>query len=152
MIRRPPRSTLFPYTTLFRSRLARERGSRFLSESLVVLIPHDASWVIARRREQRERDEGHVRVTPHAIREPSGIGRERDGAAPAKPEAHDHRPVVHRRDDRVGGKRSQGAANPRSARFVPALDQTLEVTVIAGVAFQRGQHVRGPPPAGAPPG
>src|SRR2546430_13332672 len=26
MIRRPPRSTLFPYTTLFRSRLARQRG------------------------------------------------------------------------------------------------------------------------------
>src|SRR2546422_5172373 len=27
MIRRPPRSTLFPYTTLFRSRLARGRRS-----------------------------------------------------------------------------------------------------------------------------
>src|SRR5256886_9666685 len=26
MIRRPPRSTLFPYTTLFRSRAARRRG------------------------------------------------------------------------------------------------------------------------------
>src|SRR5690242_20783783 len=26
MIRRPPRSTLFPYTTLFRSRCARARG------------------------------------------------------------------------------------------------------------------------------
>src|SRR5256885_8536893 len=32
MIRRPPRSTLFPYTTLFRSnRAARLRGPRFLS-------------------------------------------------------------------------------------------------------------------------
>src|SRR5256886_15916588 len=28
MIRRPPRSTLFPYTTLFRSRAARRRRSR----------------------------------------------------------------------------------------------------------------------------
>src|SRR3712207_8511379 len=28
MIRRPPRSTLFPYTTLFRSRLAGLRGER----------------------------------------------------------------------------------------------------------------------------
>src|SRR5438445_3303381 len=28
MIRRPPRSTLFPYTTLFRSRHARERRPR----------------------------------------------------------------------------------------------------------------------------
>src|SRR2546427_6833329 len=26
MIRRPPRSTLFPYTTLFRSRLVRQKG------------------------------------------------------------------------------------------------------------------------------
>src|SRR2546426_9370335 len=29
MIRRPPRSTLFPYTTLFRSRLVLTRRSRF---------------------------------------------------------------------------------------------------------------------------
>src|SRR3712207_7257469 len=28
MIRRPPRSTLFPYTTLFRSDLARQRGMK----------------------------------------------------------------------------------------------------------------------------
>src|SRR2546430_17091753 len=28
MIRRPPRSTLFPYTTLFRSRSRRDHGSR----------------------------------------------------------------------------------------------------------------------------
>src|SRR2546430_11638010 len=28
MIRRPPRSTLFPYTTLFRSHVAREPGTR----------------------------------------------------------------------------------------------------------------------------
>src|SRR2546430_7516483 len=28
MIRRPPRSTLFPYTTLFRSRLSRHRALR----------------------------------------------------------------------------------------------------------------------------
>src|SRR2546425_8613213 len=31
MIRRPPRSTLFPYTTLFRSVLGRESRSRFSS-------------------------------------------------------------------------------------------------------------------------
>src|SRR5260221_10912084 len=29
MIRRPPRSTLFPYTTLFRSQLARARPDQF---------------------------------------------------------------------------------------------------------------------------
>src|SRR3712207_8017633 len=32
MIRRPPRSTLFPYTTLFRSRLLEQRG--FKAESI----------------------------------------------------------------------------------------------------------------------
>src|SRR2546428_1856878 len=33
MIRRPPRSTLFPYTTLFRSNLAVQWGSYLLAES-----------------------------------------------------------------------------------------------------------------------
>src|SRR3712207_8907322 len=32
MIRRPPRSTLFPYTTLFRSRQERRPDSRYASE------------------------------------------------------------------------------------------------------------------------
>src|SRR2546429_9314411 len=32
MIRRPPRSTLFPYTTLFRSGLARPRGAHQAQE------------------------------------------------------------------------------------------------------------------------
>src|SRR2546425_6864039 len=35
MIRRPPRSTLFPYTTLFRSQIARIRdGLRFAEDAL----------------------------------------------------------------------------------------------------------------------
>src|SRR5256885_6282150 len=32
MIRRPPRSTLFPYTTLFRSAVARDRGGQCVGE------------------------------------------------------------------------------------------------------------------------
>src|SRR2546427_1374984 len=32
MIRRPPRSTLFPYTTLFRSRLRAQRGEVHVTE------------------------------------------------------------------------------------------------------------------------
>src|SRR5947209_11612216 len=35
MTRRPPRSTLFPYTTLFRSRNSRQRASRSALVSLV---------------------------------------------------------------------------------------------------------------------
>src|SRR5258708_8576681 len=34
MIRRPPRSTLFPYTTLFRSRLIRKRAKKQLPHEL----------------------------------------------------------------------------------------------------------------------
>src|SRR2546423_6841570 len=39
MIRRPPRSTLFPYTTLFRSHTAADRGDLEIAE---VLIAHGA--------------------------------------------------------------------------------------------------------------
>src|SRR3712207_8558597 len=38
MIRRPPRSTLFPYTTLFRSRL--EGGSSMVRDARRTLLPH----------------------------------------------------------------------------------------------------------------
>src|SRR3712207_9011877 len=40
MIRRPPRSTLFPYTTLFRSR----HGSALLPQEAHKLIP---GWIVA---------------------------------------------------------------------------------------------------------
>src|SRR5256886_14972775 len=39
MIRRPPRSTLFPNTTLFRSLIARERGSCFFLGELLTDLP-----------------------------------------------------------------------------------------------------------------
>src|SRR2546429_5170377 len=39
MIRRPPRSTLFPYTTLFRSRRPLRRGSFLVSAQLFVEFP-----------------------------------------------------------------------------------------------------------------
>src|SRR2546425_8663956 len=44
MIRRPPRSTLFPYTTLFRSGEAREPGLERLQPAPVVLGRHGARW------------------------------------------------------------------------------------------------------------
>src|SRR3712207_7286895 len=52
MIRRPPRSTLFPYTTLFRSRarrgppdgLSRRRGSR-QEVRLCAWCDHDVMWL-----------------------------------------------------------------------------------------------------------
>src|SRR3989442_10066450 len=85
MIRRPPRSTLFPYTTLFRSRIERrERGlsqgpcelaqcqrarGRRVHEQLPVIqlfAPH----IIARRRVKEDRSEEHtseLQSRPHLV-------------------------------------------------------------------------------------
>src|SRR2546425_8506381 len=38
MIRRPPRSTLFPYTTLFRSRVLEERAAPAAAETLAARV------------------------------------------------------------------------------------------------------------------
>src|SRR5690242_21320791 len=38
MIRRPPRSTLFPYTTLFRSRLVQRGGDPLVRDLLLVQV------------------------------------------------------------------------------------------------------------------
>src|SRR5437899_6513492 len=48
MIRRPPRSTLFPYTTLFRSGLAmRRRWAEYLTVIATgILIPYEAYEVV----------------------------------------------------------------------------------------------------------
>src|SRR3989442_7706023 len=53
MIRRPPRSTLFPYTTLFRSELLREVGA------LRILLPPVAAYLERRGPEEAER---HLRA------------------------------------------------------------------------------------------
>src|SRR3712207_8002738 len=42
MIRRPPRSTLFPYTTLFRSRAGAGAGERGAAARVPRLVPHAA--------------------------------------------------------------------------------------------------------------
>src|SRR3712207_8158120 len=52
MIRRPPRSTLFPYTTLFRSRLgAPRRGGRVRPATSAAGSPKDASGRLPRRQD-----------------------------------------------------------------------------------------------------
>src|SRR2546427_4003022 len=54
MIRRPPRSTLFPYTTLFRSaprstgRPIAVRGLWLVAAALQLLLPGAAAWADAR--------------------------------------------------------------------------------------------------------
>src|SRR3712207_8222869 len=55
MIRRPPRSTLFPYTTLFRSRVARDRRLgrvqplQGLDAGLLIHAHHQLALLIQRR-------------------------------------------------------------------------------------------------------
>src|SRR5256885_12319065 len=66
MIRRPPRSTLFPYTTLFRSHghdSAVGQAGKALVEGLH-LVPRRLPG--AAHRPVLERDEGQGRVLPHA--------------------------------------------------------------------------------------
>src|SRR3712207_7539740 len=53
MIRRPPRSTLFPYTTLFRSELGRLVERRLLEHQLVALVEAER-LVQAHHAERRE--------------------------------------------------------------------------------------------------
>src|SRR5260370_30811335 len=57
MIRRPPRSTLFPYTTLFRSR-------HFRLDDILFPIP-PARGDVARQREIRQRRHGDVVRAPN---------------------------------------------------------------------------------------
>src|SRR2546429_3599693 len=48
MIRRPPRSTLFPYTTLFRSKeLAREKQTLLSIYAEVGHKFHEAAWMVS---------------------------------------------------------------------------------------------------------
>src|SRR2546430_6578999 len=43
MIRRPPRSTLFPYTTLFRSAVAAQRSSERLAQLVLIVDQQNGS-------------------------------------------------------------------------------------------------------------
>src|SRR5437899_5319201 len=59
MIRRPPRSTLFPYTTLFRSRPRRHR-LRPSGAGLPVGLPRSEPCLLERLRQARFRSEEHT--------------------------------------------------------------------------------------------
>src|SRR5258705_5152894 len=64
MIRRPPRSTLFPYTTLFRSAFVGSALGRHLAQ-------HRLEDVLSHAREQWRRRQGHGTVGAHPARERS---------------------------------------------------------------------------------
>src|SRR3712207_6995236 len=62
MIRRPPRSTLFPYTTLFRSRQLRvmARRARVGEDGLDVLLESSGNREAAEEKEDQCRSEEHT--------------------------------------------------------------------------------------------
>src|SRR5260221_1633022 len=67
MIRRPPRSTLFPYTTLFRSERAREAIRR--GDARTVLLRRDRGWtapVAVHPADQHSRPHPHRTARAHA--------------------------------------------------------------------------------------
>src|SRR5256885_6289939 len=107
MIRRPPRSTLFPYTTLFRS------------AQLHVALPEPPAVHVHRAVSLRERlarqgdhtlDEDPAGATP---RGPSRRGVEGDDVAPAHaPE----RPAQAERDDVIGGLPRASESGPPAAQ------------------------------------
>src|SRR2546429_965323 len=66
MIRRPPRSTLFPYTTLFRSLVARRNQIR-LNEIVIVLDAVCVCRVTARRTTRSEEHTSELQSRLHLV-------------------------------------------------------------------------------------
>src|SRR2546427_6176047 len=87
MIRRPPSSTLFPYTTLFRSQIDRDRsrGSRELIELVVAIVGIER---IAAGERAVDRLADVNRRHPHATLTAAGDSRRRDGQRLARSEEH----------------------------------------------------------------
>src|SRR2546429_2828863 len=66
MIRRPPRSTLFPYTTLFRSHRGDRRGPR-AAPGTGLVGPRDASRVGHRARRRSEEHTSELQSRLHLV-------------------------------------------------------------------------------------
>src|SRR2546429_3184679 len=60
MIRRPPRSTLFPYTTLFRSRLTQVQVQSLIDAVQKIKYPHNLKNTAKLSMEEFERSEEHT--------------------------------------------------------------------------------------------
>src|SRR3712207_7517879 len=60
MIRRPPRSTLFPYTTLFRSSAGRRQGSVLDYKSTITKQKPERSLTVGKRRANGRNNHGVI--------------------------------------------------------------------------------------------
>src|SRR5260370_41875635 len=113
MIRRPPRSTLFPYTTLFRSHGRDQRGARADE-------PHPGAGA---RRLPRADGADRSRAPPPAL-----------GALPRSRQHGRHRAPAHAHALRVPQRRHAEAVRVR----VLALDTSPPTTTCALLAFTAG--------------
>src|SRR3712207_6881848 len=77
MIRRPPRSTLFPYTTLFRSSLLRAHAPRFADAPWFPVSARLAELALTGDAGSRDAlaDESRIAGLQHALVELAGRGR-----------------------------------------------------------------------------
>src|SRR2546429_9757540 len=107
MIRRPPRSTLFPYTTLFRSVWALFGGAVYVLGAAVAAA--ELRWPAVAR--QAPLAPGIVLVAPGWLPLPRGKG---DRPAPCRARAGPPSPAAA--PPLRPGAPSGGAAGPRSAR------------------------------------
>src|SRR3989454_6855462 len=92
MIRRPPRSTLFPYTTLFRS-LLRSEELRVLRDQRVLRFRQDADEILARQGVELDADRKaslELRDEVRGLRDVEGAGRDEQDVVGA------HDPVLGR--------------------------------------------------------
>src|SRR3989449_8180934 len=116
MIRRPPRSTLFPYTTLFRSRLAQDRGGaagrgdRLQSVGPVARDAPAGAAGLEGACDHRLRDPLHaVAVLARLL----GVPRERG--------LEESRPRIGRRECRVPGRRPGSVRRAGGSRVAGAV-------------------------------
>src|SRR2546430_15070203 len=143
MIRRPPRSTLFPYTTLFRSAEGRRAIGDGRQAQLEVL-PHGQSWEDA----PALRDEPDPEPRDRVGREPGQVvAVELDRAAPGSEEPPRG---LHQR-----GLAHAVLAEERDGLRRPDLERHAEEDrrgAVAGVDVAYPEHVTDPvPPSSAPP-
>src|SRR3989442_8541404 len=81
MIRRPPRSTLFPYTTLFRSILKPFNGASEAIDSPVSL-----AWVLSSSVLRSEEHTSELQSRPHLVCRLLLEKKKRSGARPGRPQ------------------------------------------------------------------
>src|SRR2546422_5657147 len=137
MIRRPPRSTLFPYTTLFR---ARHTGSPALAYYIAVVSARRLPAVGneppgAVRGGEAAQAEDHERPAPgcgeragrvRQVEDPAEHDRRHRAGAEAEEGAQRERGAQMRRADGLGERRESTGESPRSEEHTSELQSPLQ--------------------------